>query len=557
MSKNAQSGAAEGPQSDAGHSNEAATPAADDARETVGGGSGSGRRLRRTTGGAVVLLLLLAAVSYQFDLGTRWFGWEYPSPIDQPAEVAPPPGLTIPALASASVVARPTPPEPVDAEKVRRALAGPLTRPQLGPRVSVDVERLDGAPVYEHGPQLVTPASTMKLLTTTAALEALGRDHRFRTRVLAPSGTREIVLVGGGDPLLSPAPVSSPTAYPAVADLTTLARSTARALKAVGRSSVRLRYDASLFTGPTVNPHWPATYIPQDVVSPISPLWVNEGRLAPGADARSPRPAAAAAEVFAQALARQKIKVVGPVQAQTAPPGSAELAAVQSAPLGEIVQHILEVSDNEGAEVLLRQVALKEGQPATFEGGVRAVRAVLRRLGIDTSGETILDGSGLSRSDRVKPATLLAALQTAASARHPELRDVVADLPVAGFTGTLTYRFQSAPPAGLGLVRAKTGTLTGVHSLAGVVTTTDGAVLMFTAVADRVKLPNTLAARADLDDIAAALAGCACAETKPAASGSASPTGTAPSGPATSGTATSSGSAPAASRSPASDSPTP
>ena len=123
------------------------------------------------------------------------------------------------------------------------------------------------------------------------------------------------------------------------------------------------------------------------------------------------------------------------------------------------------------------------------------------------------DGSGLSRQDLLTPGPLLSVIATASAAEHPGLRSVVADLPVAGFTGSLAYRFETGDPAGLGTVRAKTGTLTGVHGLTGTVTTKDGAVLSFVAIADRVRLPNTLPARSLLDEISAALAGCTCAAT--------------------------------------------
>jgi D-alanyl-D-alanine carboxypeptidase/D-alanyl-D-alanine-endopeptidase (penicillin-binding protein 4) len=115
--------------------------------------------------------------------------------------------------------------------------------------------------------------------------------------------------------------------------------------------------------------------------------------------------------------------------------------------------------------------------------------------------------------DRLHPGTLLSVLETAAAGDRPDLRPVVADVPVAGFTGSLAYRFETGNPAGLGTVRAKTGTLTGVSGLAGTVTSQDGAVMAFVAVADRVHVDNTLAARARLDDIAAALAGCTCSAT--------------------------------------------
>jgi serine-type D-Ala-D-Ala carboxypeptidase/endopeptidase (penicillin-binding protein 4) len=480
----------------------------------------SGRLLRRCTAGLVVLVLVLAGATYWFALGARWFGFDYPSPVTQPAEVPPPPGLTLPGATAAGDVAVPTPEQAVDRAAVRRALRKLVRSPKLG-RVTVQVAQLsDGHEVYTHGPSRVAPASTMKLLTTTAAMGSLGADHRFTTTVVARRTSDQIVLVGGGDPLLARKADPSGGAYPSRANLGTLAKATVQALRNSGRTKVRLRYDTSLFSGPAVSPKWPPSYIPDDVVSPISPLWVDEGRDRSGYASRSTDPAAAAAEDFRKELAKRKIRVVGKVLPKVAPDDAQELASVQSAPLAQIVQEILEVSDNEGAEVLARQVAVKEGEPGSFAGGARAVRRVLGGIGIDMSGDRLFDGSGLSRLDRLRAATLMAVLETDSSRSHPDLRPVVANLPVAGFTGSLTDRFATGNSAGLGRVRAKTGTLTGVQALAGTVSSVDGAVLAFVAVANKVKVRNTLDARAKLDDMAAALAGCTCARS----SSSASPT---------------------------------
>src|SRR5680860_1590742 len=223
--------------------------------------------------------------------------------------------------------------------------------------------------------------------------------------------------------------------------------------------------------------------------------------------------AAAAAQVFADALSKEKIDVRGKPKHAVAAEDATELAVVRSAPLQQIVQLTLEVSNNEAAEVLFRHVAIAEGQPASFAGGSKAVTAVLDRLGVDTSGQRILDGSGLSREDRLAPDTLLSVIGLAASDDHPDLRSVVVDLPVAGFTGSLAYRFDTGDEAGPGRVRAKTGTLAGVHGLAGVVTDLDGTELSFVAIADRVKVSNTLTAQVLIDEIAAALAGCSCASS--------------------------------------------
>ena len=471
----------------------------------------SGRRLRRVTAGVVALLLVGAVAAFAFDLGPRWFGWDYPSPLTQPAEVAPPPGLELPVARVAAPVADAVPDQGADPAAVTRALRALVKDKKLGPHAAVRVAELRGPDagkvVFSSGPDEVTPASTLKLLTSTAVLSALGPDHRFSTRVVVGAQPGVVTLVGGGDPLLARRP-DIDGAYPHHADLQTLAAQTAKALAQKGRHAVHLRYDAGLFAGPAVSPSWEQGYVP-DVVSPISALWVDEGR----GEGLHPDPARFAATVFAKALHRHGVTVVGAPLAAPTPPGATTLADVQSAPLSQVVQYVLEASDNAGAEVLARHSAIATRRPATFTGGAAAVRARLQRLGVDLTGLTTYDGSGLSRKDRLRPETLLEVLETAASPQHPQLRTVVTGLPVSGFTGSLALRFQNAPAAGLGVVRAKTGTLTGVHGLAGTVLTKDGTLLAFVGVADRVKLANTLAARDDLDKIAAALAGCTCAAT--------------------------------------------
>ena len=456
-----------------------------------------GRWMRRSTAGLVVLLLLAAVASFRFDLGPRWFGFSPPSPVTEPAKVLPPPGLSLPGARKAAPVATPTALRSVDPDAVRRVLARLVRSGRLGRRVAVDVAQLsDGRVVYRYGARLVTPASTLKLLTATAALEALGPDHRFTTKVVAGASSRRIVLVGGGDPLLGRTAADATGTYPERADLVTLARSTATALRAAGRARVRLGYDSTLFTGPAVNPRWEPSYIPDSVVSPISSLWVDEGRDTGGYGVRSPDPAAAAAKAFAQALRKRGIAVTGPPSPVASTAAARDIASVRGAPLSQVVEYVLEVSDNEGAEVLARQVAVAEHRPASFVGASRAVAAVLTRIGIDLAGDRLFDGSGLSRANRLTPRTLLSVIRTATAANHPGLHSVVTDLPVAGFTGSLAYRFQTGDSAGLGTVRAKTGTLTGVHGLTGTVTSRDGAVMSFVAIADRVA-PTQHPRRAD------------------------------------------------------------
>jgi D-alanyl-D-alanine carboxypeptidase/D-alanyl-D-alanine-endopeptidase (penicillin-binding protein 4) len=255
------------------------------------------------------------------------------------------------------------------------------------------------------------------------------------------------------------------------------------------------------------------------VVPPITALWVDEGK---GPDDRYVAdPSAAAAGAFARALEAHGIVVRGTPRHAVSAGTDAEIAAVESAPLGQIVERTLAVSDNNAAEVLAHHVGIAVRQDGSFAGGAAAVLEVLQKLGVDTTGASLYDGSGLSRRDRLTADTLLGVLRIAASADHPELRAVVTGLPVAGFTGSLQWRFDDAPAAARGRVRAKTGTLTGVSGLAGVVTDLDGDRMAFVAIADKVARPQTLAARKALDAIAAALAACHCGR-EAAASGSTS-----------------------------------
>jgi D-alanyl-D-alanine carboxypeptidase/D-alanyl-D-alanine-endopeptidase (penicillin-binding protein 4) len=459
-----------------------------------------------------VALALVAGVGYRFDLVERWgterLGLEQPDPRRDPAAVEPPEGLDLPTPAPPSPVATAERLSPPDPAAVRQALSGLLADPRLGRRVSMAVAGVDGRSVLAEGPAVVTPASTLKLLTCLAALDALGPEHRFSTTVVASD--RTVTLVGGGDPLLAREPVDEDT-YPAQADVATLARQVAETLSDDGIQRIRLQYDATLFTGPVASPGWEADYLPDDVVSPISALWVDEGRIELGEEERSADPAAAAADAFAAELRRRGLTVLGEPTPGLARPDATEVAAVRGAELVEVVQHVLEVSDNEAAEVLARHTALAEGLPGSFAGAEEAVASVLDRLEVPLRGAVLLDGSGLARGNRLALTTVLETLAVGAGGEDPELAALTEGLPVAGFNGSLGYRFATDADAGLGWVRAKTGTLTGVHGLAGIVTGRDGTVMLFIAVADRVKVENTLFARDRLDQVAAALAGCACA----------------------------------------------
>ncbi|MFD7815956.1 D-alanyl-D-alanine carboxypeptidase/D-alanyl-D-alanine-endopeptidase [Streptomyces sp. NPDC059785] len=369
-------------------------------------------------------------------------------------------------------------------------------------RSAAVVDVATGERLYAKGPdRALTPASTTKIATATAALTAVGADHRITTRTALEPGTKEVVLVGGGDPTLTARKDAGEWA-----SLRTLADSTARALKKRKLTDVTLSYDTSLYSGSGA----PPTGVDGNLAE-VTPLMVDEGRLDgsdSGAAARSADPAADAARTFAGLLHERGIKTTSPGPSKAT--GRAEkLAKVQSPPLSALVERMLTNSDNDIAEALARQTALASGEPASFAGGAAAVRAQLKKLDTPLTGADFADGSGLNRADKLSAGLLTRLLAAAGDPDRPELRTVLTGLPVAGFTGTLSNRYVAgADRPATGVVRAKTGTLTGVNALAGTVVDADGRLLAFAFLASGTT--DRIAAQEALDRAAAALAGCGC-----------------------------------------------
>jgi serine-type D-Ala-D-Ala carboxypeptidase/endopeptidase (penicillin-binding protein 4) len=407
---------------------------------------------------------------------------------------------------------------------VAAALSPKLRPAVLGSHVGAVVDDLSTGQVLlsRDGGAGFAPASTAKLAVATAALDVLGPAATFTTRVVAGPTAASIVLVGGGDPTLAAGhpPASN---YPQPATLAALAAQTARTLRARRVHAVRLGYDTSLFTGPGMAPGWPDSYVTTGNVTPISSLEVDQGRLtASGApqDANDPdnyrartfSPASEAAQAFASFLSRDGIRVRGTVRAAVAPRGSGTLAAVSSPPLAEIIDWMLTQSNNVIAENLARQVAIATGHPASFSGAAAAETAVLHKLGIG-GGIRLVDGSGLSPMDRITPDAEVKLISLAASASHPGLRAVITGLPVAGFSGTLAPGgsvFPDVGQAGLGVVRAKTGNLTTVVSLAGLVLAKDGQLFAFSFMADQLPSGGLDPGASDMTSLATSLAACGC-----------------------------------------------
>ena len=439
-------------------------------------------------------------------VGTVYVVTSRPSPRHSPAVVsAPPRQLLLKPLSPAA----PAPSAP----GVAAALASALRDPAFGGHLTGDVvDGVTGQVLLDRGAaESLPPASTVKVLTATVALETLGPAATFNTGVVRDGST--LYLIGGGDVTLRATATPAAPAYPPPADLASLAAQTVSGLGTT--RSVRLCLDTSAWSSsPSQAPGWKAGYFTGGDIAHMSPLEVDEGAATARHAARAPiprvaDPTAAAGAAFAAALRRDGVTVTGIRCRAGAPPSALGIASVSSPPVSALVQRMLTVSDNDLAESLGRTIARHEGESADFAGEATAITNQLKALGVDVTGLTLYDASGLSRLDRVSAATLVQAVQLAAAGRHPSLRVVLDGMPVAGLTGTLASRYRRGPAAAAaGVARAKTGTLAGVNTITGYLLDSDGRLLVFAFLTDRATGPD--ATEAALDRLVARLAGCGC-----------------------------------------------
>jgi len=191
-----------------------------------------------------------------------------------------------------------------------------------------------------------------------------------------------------------------------------------------------------------------------------------------------------------------------------APDPGREIGRVESATLDKIVHHFLDTSDNTITEVVSRLVAIDQGLPASFDGGAAAVLHVVDVAGVDTAGAHLVDASGLGAGSVLQPSLLTGLLRLATDPANPELRDVATGMPIGGLTGTLTDRYTQSDARGM--VRAKTGSLPHVTSLAGTVLGAESRQLVFAVLADATPEGGQWGPRAAIDGFVSQLAACGC-----------------------------------------------
>ena len=331
------------------------------------------------------------------------------------------------------------------------------------------------------GDQASATASTMKLLTAAAAMQILGPNYRVQTRVYkdtADAGT--IYLVGGGDVTLSRTSPGKQSVYQDAPKLNDLAVQVNKAL--AGTTVTKIVADGTLFKGPQWLAGVKISEMTNGYLSNTSALQVDGDRNDPKKETspRSNTPELRAGTWLKQAIGSAASSAT--VVSGTMPSSAVQIATVSSQPISNWVNHMLNVSDNTQAEALARLTSIDQGFDGSFSSLDASTKKALGTLGLDTTGITIMDGSGESTANAVSPAFMVKLMKKIQSGAG-NLAVVKQSLPVAGESGSLQSRFNGANVDAAGHVFAKTGWIDHGYTLAGYITPKDNSTLLFAVYA--------------------------------------------------------------------------
>lgn len=396
--------------------------------------------------------------------------------------------LTVTTTETATIAAAPAVPAIDLAEQIRTVgLIAKRAMQMTVPRQSGDVAlNLDGTPLWtDNAGVALMPASTMKVITATVALNVLGPSWKPITRVDFDTATGTLTLVGGGDPELTSAQVD------------TLAATTVETLTVMGLTPSRLAIDDSLFPAPTIQPGVVAAQQPVEE-RPIRALVVDQRKVADsGIDA---------GRIFRRALAAQGVLVPFVGRARTS---GSTISSVSGYTLRSTLKDMLWYSDNDIAEMAFRLSSIASGSGSAWTSARNNALAQLKQLGVSTKGLKLVDGAGLSRNNRVTPLAIAQTLRAATA--NPRTAVLQTLLPKAGVDGTLRKRYATAPSKCVkGALAAKTGTLHDVISLAGYAPVPSGGTRPFAIIINGVRNSETvrMKTRLAIDALAASFAGC-------------------------------------------------
>ncbi|MEY4276509.1 MAG: hypothetical protein RIS26_972 [Actinomycetota bacterium] len=350
--------------------------------------------------------------------------------------------------------------------------------------------------------QQTPSASVMKTVTAAAAIKYLVHPREVAqltpyvasTKVYTiPTEPGTLIIKGGGDHSLTRVGSTSYTTYylpgQHPAKLRIIARNVLAALPAETLIT-KIVLDDTIFQGPTWNPNWYAYSRTSGDAAPITGLMVDAGRVNPDltdkqySGVRVTDPTMQAGKFFqkwlgAQASGAKLVKGVTPATA-------VEVFSADSQPITNWIRHALKISDNTETEVIARHTELALRLPNHYSSVQRMGRRLFSSLGADYKKLIMKDASGLAQENRVTP-LLLAQLMKAAADPTSDIGSLPSFMATSGDGGTLggrfvaynktTKRYELVIPNGS--IRAKTGYIGGLYSLAGIITTPENHTIVF------------------------------------------------------------------------------
>ena len=434
------------------------------------------------------------------------------------------PGVAVENNELASTVLKPAKYVAGDKTKIEDLITSQLGNPLFSTGYGISIRDIyDGSILFESNAQnSMLPASLTKLYSAASTAITLDPDARFMTKVRYLDNN--VYLVGGADPQLGTE--SNPTQ----ADLADLAKETAQKLKEFNVFEVNVFVDDSIL-GPLQRPtDWEENYFRSSEIHLISALNLDD----PKAPGQAPvDPSITTGQTFALYLIKNNIKVNGLVFRKTVPEGAFDLSTQYSKSVSQIIEDTLIISNNQDAEIIARVASLvAENDPST-SAAMELVLKDVEMLGISSVDNVVTDASGLSRSNKISPSDFSELIYKSiknpevvkanrgesskfmvkpAIAITPDPWSVFTGLPTGYGLGTMKKRFDENGSAGRGVVRAKTGSLNRVITLAGTITTKDQVFLSFAVLVNRVEQPQNV--REAIDNLLNKLAECNCAITK-------------------------------------------
>lgn len=429
-----------------------------------------------------------------------------------------------------------------DVRRAAASLKGTTTGVQI---VRLGATRADDALLVDlNGDRPLIPASNLKVITTADALETLGEDFRFRTRLLLRGDT--LAIVGDGDPTFGDSEYLAGTGW----SITTVYENWAAELKRQGITTVgRIVVDDSIFEETMVQPNWPTNqahkdYVPQvaglnlnancldvyitrngtsagyrieprtDYVTVQNTLTVGSDNLidlsrvlgtnrillrgrARGANTVPWRVTIHDPPLFAGAVLRDVLRASGitvmgdvtrdrtvraSVEAPAADQQPWQMVAVNETPLVNVLPKTNKDSVNLYAEALAKRVAAQRlGKPGAWSSLDESMGQFMQTVGAPPAKNAFDDGSGLSKLNVVAPSAFVATLSHMYHGPHKQR--YVESMSVGGVDGTLKDRFGDAL---VGRVFGKSGSVAGVRTLSGYLQGKDGAWYAFSILCNDV-----------------------------------------------------------------------